>query len=276
MLAHRYADQKHKLSFPCSVQPKLNGIRMLYRYGTMQSRSHGQDEPKTWLAERLAHLRTALARVPQHLIFDGEIYTHGWSLQQINAQAAVNRLSDTDKTYRLQYHVFDIINTNDLNASFQDRFSFLTNIVDTEIVKFVPTFRVITPLEADGHFARFKADGYEGMMYRQHDVPYGLSTNCGNKENRWPILLKRKDWLDEICEILDYQITTGTKGERGFQMSCRFINGNVFTVGSGLSHAERDRFEHSPPIGQHVKVKYEMLSDGEVPLKPSIEEVYEN
>lgn len=44
-----------------------------------------------------------------------------------------------------------------------------------------------------------------------------------------------------------------------------------FQAGSGLSDAERVKFLCESPVGRIARIKFEMLSDGGVPLKPTIE-----
>ena len=111
------------------------------------------------------------------------------------------------------------------------------------------------------------------MMYRAN-VPYGLESKCGNKENRWDILLKRKDWLDEDCEIVDVVEGDGKYVGAVGALVLRFPgNGQLFRAGSGLSDMERRKWFDGSCIGMVAKVKYEMLSDGGVPLKPRIEAV---
>jgi hypothetical protein len=107
-------------------------------------------------------------------------------------------------------------------------------------------------------------------MYRHPDKPYGFAHNCGNQQNRWPYLLKRKDWMDDDFPIVDFKTTTGAKGFRGFQLTCLLPSGSTFDVGSGLDTLEVDDFTLNSPIGKTAKVKYEMLSDSGVPLKPTI------
>jgi len=277
MLAFKYQDKKRHLSFPCHVQPKLNGIRMLYNAGIMQSRSHGLDEEKQWPETRLTHLRSELANIPADIILDGELYVHGWSLQKINSAASINRLEDNEATSQLQYHIFDCINLKEPMAPFAERTSFLKWLMQSEhwqgmikAVQMVATYEAPTLYIADTMFASFRQEGYEGAMFRQSNAPYGFVEQCKNKENRWPVLLKRKQWLDDDFDIVGFNITIGTKGEKGFQLHCETERGALFAVGSGLSDLEVLQYEQNPPIGKIVKVKYEMLSDAGVPLKPSV------
>lgn len=273
MLAFRWNDKKKHMPFPCWVQPKLNGLRCLYQSGAMMSRSHGLTEPKFWSPLMLTHIREELSFLPDHLMLDGELYIHGKSLQQINSAAAVSRKEPNDKTSSVEYHIFDCFDENAPMLDFSYRRALLESYFDwpnESPIKLVPTYLAITEHSAETHFATFKKLGYEGMMLRNPESSYGQPHLCGNKENRWNYLLKRKDWLDEEVTCVGFSLTEGEKGERGFIMTCVRENGIEFDVGSGLSHGERDAYETNPPLGRTITVKYEMLSDSGKPLKPTI------
>ena len=272
MLAHKFNDHKHKLPEKFYVQPKLNGIRAIYNNQVFQSR-----DEVLWHPSVLAHLTAQLEKViSPHFILDGELYVHGWSLQKINSAVSVNRLSPHKNTPSIEYHVFDLIDTTRPELPFADRVELLDALLARTIYHNTPNIKVVTTsrcglLIAEAQYSMYKAAGYEGLMYRHPDAPYGILENCGNKENRWACLLKRKDWMDDDFEITDFEITTGDKGFRGFKLTCRAHNGNYFRVGSGLASEEVDEFEVSPPIGRKAKVRYEMLSDDGTPLKPTLE-----
>jgi len=274
MLAFKFQDKQRHLTFPCHVQPKLNGIRMLYQSSVMQSRSHGRAEPKTWPEDRLSHIRSQLYSLSDSIVLDGELYRHGWSLQQINSCAAVNRINDTMQTSELEYHVFDCVLLFDLDASFEMRQRYLTEYLPIGAsVKQVSTVVAPTLEDAERYFQHYRSLNYEGAMYRQSSSPYGIAEVCGNKENRWPCLLKRKDWLDAEFEIYDFVTTVGEKGETGFIITCKTPTGLSFNVGSGLSDLEVQRYADSPPLRRIATVKFEMYSDGGIPLKPTILEI---
>ncbi len=222
------------------------------------------------------HIREALSEMPRNFMFDGEIYLHGWSLQKINGAGGVNRLEPNDKTPLLEYHIFDMLDEDQPELGFDYRKVMLESILlFTGPVKLVQTVYITDELQGEQYFAACKSLGFEGTMYRSPSSPYGTLANCTNKENRWNCLLKRKDWLDEEVECIDFSITLGANSERGFVMTCQRDTGVTFGVGSGLSHSQRDKYETQPPIGKTVTVKYEILSDNGTPLKPTILLVHE-
>ena len=73
--------EPHRVTYPCYVQPKLNGIRALYQNGNFQSRDQLPFPPGL-----LNHLSSPLqSAFDPSVILDGELYVHGWPLQRINA-----------------------------------------------------------------------------------------------------------------------------------------------------------------------------------------------
>lgn len=275
MLAFKVQQYGHQLSNPFYVQPKLNGVRALCNGTVFQSR-----DEHLWNDKVLAHLHTQIqpifARFPS-FITDGELYRHGLSLQKINQAVAVNRHEPTSVTPTIEYHIFDLLDLEHVAKDFEYRAGQLSAINDIisyhglTHIKVVPTHKCGSMDITEPLYKRYLKDGYEGLMYRSLGCMYGLKENCGNKENRWKCLLKRKEWLDKEFQISDFTITEGKKGERGFQVTC-YVNDSeqTFNVGSGLSDDELDYYIENSPVGQWAKVKFETYSDDGVPLKPTI------
>jgi DNA ligase-1 len=205
-------------------------------------------------------------------MLDGELYVHGWSLQKINGVASINALTDSEQTLLLQYHVFDIINTEALEEPFAERAEYLAAFrrrIDLPLV-FVDTHLVPDQIRGDALYSTWKHFGYEGAVYKDPAEPYGFAEHCGNKENRWKKTLKRKDYLDLVARCVGmipgegkYE---GAVGSLVFQMD----NGVRFCAGSGLSDFEREEWYDSPPLERYFSLKYFALSDAGLPLQPSI------
>lgn len=283
MCAFKWQDYKNSLSLPYYIQPKLNGVRALYRAGQMQSRGLREEEGKLWNPKVVTHLLSELEKViPSNWLTDGELYLHGKSLQQINSAIAVNRADVSAKSHEIEYHIFDIIDTSRLLLPFHDRASLLHSLQEKLIinrcakVKVVPTTLITQHELAETLYSHYRQQNYEGIMYRNALTPYGFAENCGNKENRWKYLLKRKGWMDEEFLITGFNRTVGDKGNPGFQLTCVTSSGQTFTVGSGLSQEMQNFYEQHPPINQLAKVRFEMYSDTGVPLKPTLEAILDN
>jgi hypothetical protein len=282
LLAHIY--EPHRVTYPCYVQPKLNGIRALYQAGRFQSR-----DEVPFPNGLLNHISQSLRRVfRDEVILDGELYVHGWPLQRINAAVTPVRQHPTEDTLKVEYHVFDVV---DFGKSFEERHQIrqaIPALIGRGIINDVKTVHVNTQEEADTYYAGFVTAGYEGMMYRLGDCPYTVpkqmwptphplkvtpmprSGFLSDKSNRVWHLLKRKNWLDHEFLFQSLEITTGEKGERGFQMWCLAQNGKPFKLASGLTDAQLDYYIQNPPVGQKIKSKYLCLSSEGVPLNATI------
>ncbi len=274
MLAFKYQDNLPKLTWPQYVQPKLDGVRMIYRSGTMQSRSYGRDEEKIFSHTRFVHLRDSLASVSPNFILDGELYIHGKALQTINGLVSINSTEPRPNEDSLQYHVFDCINLRDLSCPFSERTQLLSYLLERlPSVHYVETHHCHDEPSADELYRKFKSQGYEGSIYRAPNSPYGLVHNCGNQENRWKYLLKRKDWLDAEFEIVGFELTEGSKGETGFNLHCLNCDGLPFAVGTGLSDLEVSEYALRPPVGRQAKLRFDSYSLDLIPLKAHVIEI---
>ena len=100
--------------------------------------------------------------------------------------------------------------------------------------------------------------GGEGLMLRQPGSKY--------ETGRSATLLKVKTFKDAEAEVIGHQAGAGRHKGRLGALLVRLPDGTEFSVGTGLSDAERA----SPPgIGTVVTFRYQELSDGGVPRFPS-------
>lgn len=266
MLAHKYSESK--IRYPVYVQPKLNGIRATHIRGIFQSR-----DENNWDESVLPHLFTQLKgfQIPT----DGELYRHEMSLQEINSRVAVKRTKPHDKVHVIQYHIFDLI----IDSPFYQRAKAMAQLRNerrfNDAIQFVDTYLVHSQNEADYYYRRFRDVGFEGMMYRDPHAPYGFEWNCGNKENRWNCLLKRKEMQDDVATIIGFNEGEGQFVGALGSFELQYKNGTVFSAGSGLTPEQRFLYwKHQEQLlGLDVNFSYEMLSDGGTPLKPIIDKV---
>jgi ATP-dependent DNA ligase len=262
------------------VQPKLNGIRAMYKGGRFMSR-----DGILWHNSCLGHLREMLQGIPPEVILDGELYIHGMSLQQINARVAVMRVEPHPDECSVTYCVFDHVS----DEGFAIRNSYLNLLWRTHIeehhkdgVVLVQTCYIGNQELGDHSFLHYKHQGYEGMMYRHPTAPYSLPDSCSNKENRSKHLLKRKTWCDLDADILAVYSGSNRLSDTCGSIYCRHIykgKPRYFSVGTGISDLQRAALwskridiANDADCGQpwRIKIQYEMLSDDGIPLKPVI------
>jgi DNA ligase-1 len=263
MLAFKYAINQKHLTWPAFTQPKLDGVRAVYRDGAFYSR-----DLERWNENVVAHLLAAVEDIPKEVVLDGEFYVHGWKLQEINSAISVVRKEPSSQTFSVEYHVFDCLLKDFPTMPFVQRHQIMLDTLEGigRKVKPVSTYHVEDNLEFEKKYRDFRNAGFEGSMWRKSDAPYGLEQNCGNKENRWKVLLKRKEWLDAWFPCVGSESGKGKFETSTGALTCLTSDGKPFTVGSGLSDAEREQYRiHFPKL---VHVQFETYSIDGIPLKP--------
>jgi len=248
MLAQKYNPNEPTITFPCYVQPKLDGIRALYYGGALWSRT-GK------LFTELKHITDQLTDVKA--ILDGELYSHELTFQEITS--AVKRKSDN--TLKLIYIVYDTVNEH----NFPDRFHEIeVNICN----KNRPNIKILKPSICDNqhrvnqYLTRALEDGYEGLMLRNIIGPYVEKYRSKN-------LQKYKTFLDQEFKIVDF--TEGEGTEKGLIIfKCACTNGTIFSVRPIGTHEVRHAMylKGDEYIGSYLTVKYQELTDGGVPRFP--------
>jgi hypothetical protein len=270
MLAKKYNGRN--ITFPCYIQPKLNGIRALWLPDTgLLSRGRPGEPGILWKPSVLPQIHENLKSITIPL--DGELYCHGLSLQEINKRVAVKRNTPHDDCGVIVYNVFD----TPMPLPFFKRLEYINDIKNAglDYVTGVETYYCSSSSFGDKCHSLNLSDGYEGSMYRTAIDPYGFEHACGNQENRWNYLLKRKDWLELDATIIGFEEEHDINGHPKDTLGsfvCRTDEGKEFCAGSGLTAYQRSHYwplRHLL-VGSRVNIKYEMLSDSGIPLKPSI------
>lgn len=275
---------KHsKASFPNFAQPKLDGIRGVWYRDEMHSRGLPKETGKVWNEGTISHIVKELKQLQKclgmSLALDGEMYCHGMSLQKINSRCAVNRVDKHEDVESVKYYVFDTISL----VQFSGRNEVL-NVLREHVKMLQLQHIVIVETHLVGSYHEFEmyhkfnlSRGFEGTMYREGKSSYGFLEHCGNQENRWNYLLKRKNAVDMDCVIID--VLEGRMGETGQMLGkagalkVKAPSGVVFNVGTGLVVAHRKFIWDNKEsfIGVNVRILYEELSDQGKPLRARIE-----
>ena len=265
MLAHRYDKHSSKINFPCWVQPKLDGVRMLARKQdgvvTMWSRKGKVIDIPDKINAQLCDM------LSEGQCTDGELYVHGWTFQRIIA-AVKKKRDDTDL---LEYHIYDSPHQSLL---FEDRLPqfgiqgarFPTYCQSWTIIgkniKFVKTYDVADQEELDLFEGNFVQQGYEGMMVRNHASAYKY-------KHRSYDLQKVKRFIDDEYEIIGGK--DGSGRESGLIVyRCTTADGLEFDVRPRGSHEERAEIYKNLDnyIGKMLTVRYQELTDDGRPRFP--------
>jgi DNA ligase-1 len=246
MLAKEYSKEKHKIEYPCYVQPKLDGMRCLKNKTVLTSRENKVIDTLPHIQKELDSLRTLL---------DGELYAHGKSFQENMSLIKKN----TEESSLIKFHVYDLVMTN---TCFRDRYNLLKYYVeDCEHIELVPTYRINSEEELKKYHAQFLAEGYEGTMIRHGDEGYKVNGRSSN-------LLKYKDFLDIACKIVGVRPSSRRPTQGNF--ICELPDGKQFKTGMKYSNAEREEIltNKNTYIGLTAEIRFFEYTDDGIPRFP--------
>jgi hypothetical protein len=200
-----YSKNKKHIKYPCYIQPKLDGIRLIAKYNNnktdiiLQSRRLNEYIGFEFIEEEIK----ILLNDNKNLILDGELYNHNLDLQNISGIVR-NEKSNKDKN-KLQYYIFDCFEINK-NDTFEDRIQLLqvkfNLFTQFKYLKLVDTLLVNNEKEGDKLYKEFINKKYEGIVYKNKNALYEYSNI---KEIRSMQYLKRKKTYDAEYPIIGYE-----------------------------------------------------------------------
>jgi DNA ligase 1 len=227
MLAHEYSKHIATVTFPCILQPKLDGIRLIAGPGraSLKGPLSSKLQPLT-LRTRTGKLLPAgsfgdlalqlAPHVPEGVYLDGEMYMHGHRFEEITSMFKHGDVG-------LQYCVYDLFDASKPHMSTTERFEQLAKIVNKVMnthansglppttkgpsstlgqhVPFATMARVNSRVgtskgDVDDAHAAYVELGYEGVMIRSMKGPYEPGKRSKN-------LLKLKAFVTDEFEIID-------------------------------------------------------------------------
>jgi len=256
MLAHSYDKHSKKINYPCWVQPKLDGARMLAKKqnGSIILWSRKGKEIVT-----LSKIKKELNSILEEgQCLDGEVYYHGWGFQRIISAVKKER----DDTDILEYHVYD---SPHLTDKFEDRFvnsGLEGKINKTTRIKWVKTSEALNSDELTLLEGSCIGENYEGLMARNKSSLYKF-------KHRSYDLQKVKRFEDEEFEIIGGK--EGSGRESGLVIfKCLSEDGKPFDVRpKGDRKLRSDMFLNlNSYIGKKLTVKFQGRTSDSIPRFP--------
>lgn len=252
MLAKDYFKEKHKLTKQKTVgiQPKLDGIRCNVhcdlKNDTIKALSRMNVPIKNidHILEELKNYLAFYAGDRDEIIFDGELYLHGHTFQEVTK--LVN--NKPDKVF-VEYHIYDVM---DANLSFLYRDDLLDEISlgnDLQYTRFVETTIVNnTPDHLEFAYTNYIKLGYEGMMVRVLESLYKIAGRSSD-------LLKYKKFIDIALTIVD--ITPNDANPDHGTVWVKY-KGVKQKTGAKLSHKDREELliNKQDYIGKTAEIRY--------------------
>lgn len=252
MLAHKFKDHRKKVDWDNAVaQPKLNGFRCLVRRVGKKLQAFSRENQPL----QIPHILEELDKAVGDEILDGELYTHGMTLQQISS--ACKKLSSL--TERVNYNVYDVVAPQAYMKRIKDMHVKLS-FGSAEHLRVVESVLVRTESELMTAQAHFIAEGYEGAMLRHGKGGYEAGKRSAN-------LLKVKTFFDEEFEVVDFKMGRGKMaGVPVF--TCVTAKGHHFDVLCRGTMEKRQAIgTHAADyIGKKLTVSYQEFTHTEEPV----------
>jgi len=208
MLAQDFNVHKNKVKYPCFIQPKLDGYRMIYNTSSKECTTR---QGKSFnIIKQSGTLYRELCSLPDGYILDGELYVHNNENVSFETLGVLRKtknltLQDKQNLSKIEYHVYDVIDTQ---LTYHHRKKLLDTLINTELnmIKNVITFEIHSENDIKTYHNRFVNDnGYEGSMIRSFNGVY-------KEKFRSHDLLKLKNFMDAEFEIVDYTFEKDTSG----------------------------------------------------------------
>lgn len=262
MLAQEFNKHSHKLKFPCYVQPKLDGYRMLYNPHTAKMTTR---TGKEYTILHNTDMHKQLIQLNMHT--DGEFYVHDSTFKFENYGILRKHKVSTDMERKMlntiEYHIYDIV---DSKLTFAERTnSIFNNITQTSNIKLVPTYLCENKSDIDKWHDKFIDMGYEGSILRNSDGKYMCKYRSYD-------LLKRKNVDDGEYIIVDYTYETDVSGDNNYLIIwiCKTADGKLFNVPSKGTRKERTELYKTANkyIGKQLSVQHFGFTAENVPRFP--------
>ena len=244
MLAHDYNKRGKSIIFPCYIQPKLDGTRMV----AMPQRGLFSRNLKAY--PHLEHIREEIDRLSPSIVLDGELYSTTLTFQEI--VGIVKNETVQPKQTEIKFHVYDMI----AKDTFENRYAQLTTLFKQN--KFKHLILVKTELcrmedEMKEKHAEYVEANFEGIMLRNKA---GLYAN-----NRSVHLQKYKEFFDMECEIVGYKEGEGL--EAGCVVWLCKIDGKIFACRPrGTREDRQELFKTGEDyVGKMLTVRYQERTD---------------
>lgn len=261
MLAHEYKKHKDKLNFPCFIQKKYDGYRMLYDNKTenMYSRNGKKYDA---LYNTVLHQQLKKINIP----LDGEIYCHDPSITfESYGILRKKKITNDDMILlnKLEYHVYDI---NISNMPYYERYELLKKFFTNESfnftnIKLVDTFICNNENDIKKYHESFVNLKYEGSIIRNKNGLYVSKRSFD--------LLKYKDFDDSEFEIIDFTFENDNT-KKLIVWICKTKDNKIFNIRPQGTKSERELLfkEGNKFIGQFLWVKFFGYTENDIPRFP--------
>lgn len=231
-----------KITYPCFISPKLNGVYATLCDGELRSKT-GKYYPA---------LENAKWPDTGGMIFQGELYHRDWSLQRI--LGAVNRDTPCADSHFVEFWIHDLQESRPTYKRIERINQFAPGHPRMKIVRHE---KIYSSYMGDKYYIELTSLGYEGAVYKGY--------NCFLSDTQQ--IVKRKPTWDS--EFLCIGVIEGQGKRAGHVGSfiCKTHEGRVFHIGGGhVSYPMLKQLFLHPPVGKMLTCRYQYMSEEGIPI----------
>lgn len=215
------------------VSEKLDGVRAYWDGQRLWTRGGLVIAAPSWFTQKLPSLA-----------LDGELWMGRGRFEALSG--AVRQTQADEAAWRLiSFRVFELPSGAGTFEQRSQRLRQLAEQADFAGLQWVPQEPLADAATLKRRLAEVVAAGGEGLMLHRADAPYTTG--------RSDLLLKLKPMEDADAVVIGYEPGKGRFAGQTGALRVRDEQGRVFSVGSGLSHAQRIS---PPPLGSTVTVRW--------------------
>lgn len=277
MGAYKLDDHKNKIIYPALVQRKLDGFRCMASKVKSSVHLYSKNMKPFHF---LNHIRQEIKKlnISESIYLDGELYSFGRPLREISSfvMKKYATLEEEKKMKAIEYHIFDMINLNDMSLTFEERYKNLEDLLKNkgfEYLKIVHCHEVKNYDEINHLNNIYLYEGCEGVIVRNKDGLYKLNSKSYD-------VLRTKEFKKGDFRIVDAKEGTGTqKGAIIWKLRClkgkdTFWAIPIGTIKERIKVYNDFQKNNDKYIGKIAKVKYlEIDKNGCVIRNPIIESI---
>ena len=244
--------------WPLYSQPKLDGVRCIIQYETINTEKEVPSEfcvvkaysrtGKEWknIDHILEQLKPFFKEFPNHIL-DGELYNHDFKndFEKIISMVRKTKPSAFDRMESklcVQFHCYDTIMEHMI---FSDRNQFLKTNIDNRFpsIKTSPYGLVFNTEQVEAQHEDYLELEYEGSILRKNE-PY----QC---KRSWT-LMKVKDFHDAEAYIVGYEVGKGKREGTLGKFLMQDEDGNKFGCPPGKGYTYKDMKDMLDNIGDYM------------------------
>ena len=273
MLALPFEKRKHNINYPCSIQPKLDGVRMTCRMTKDNTIEMFTRKGKTFTV--MPHLIKELENVlsdshggQDTFYLDGELYSDSLTFQEL-AGTVRREKNDEDILKQIYYVVFDCFDTDHMGLTFHERWNMISWLGayndNRKYVKILQNGKAMSAFEEKEvyeHCGKLVENGYEGAIVRNLNGLYKLNHRSAD-------LQKLKFFQDDEYHVIGFK--EGSNTDKGCVIwVCETKNGKIFNVRPKGTVAQRQTWYENGKsfVGKALTVRFQELTDEGIPRFP--------